>query len=174
MVQNCNKFRFVNTGDSCADFATMAGITIADLARWNPQVGSQCTGLWANSYACVGVIPASRVKSRRSNGCVRSIYNDVSSEADGLCIDTGCSVSALEIASEGYCPDGQIRISYWGGTSCRGAWYGYGYASRGQCRALWSGGWKFKSLYLRCAKKEDDCVSQKTCTYDTEPANNVC
>ncbi|KAK8146894.1 hypothetical protein G3M48_002469 [Beauveria asiatica] len=175
MVANCNKFRFVYEGDSCVDVAAKAGISVSDLVRWNPQVGSKCSGLWANTYACVGVMPSFRVKTRWSADCGGAVHDEVALEGgDGICVQTGCAVSALDIASEGYCPDGDIRVSYWGGSSCDGAWYGFGYGSRGQCRTLWSGGWKFKSLYLRCAKQDDDCITQNTCTYDPEPAYNLC
>lgn len=55
MVSNCNKFDFVNSGDSCSAIATRNGISIADLIRWN-DVGTDCTSLWAKVYVCVGVI----------------------------------------------------------------------------------------------------------------------
>lgn len=173
MVQNCNKFQYVNTGDSCTTIASKAGISVADVARWNPQAGSQCTGLWANAYACVGIIPAFRLKTRYHTDCTGNVNNDIS-VTDGMCINTGCSVGSLEIAAEGYCPDGQVQISYWEQPNCVGKWFGYGYAKRGECRGVWTDGWKFKSLHLRCAKKEDDCVSKKTCNYDPEPAQALC
>ncbi|KAH6874031.1 LysM domain-containing protein [Thelonectria olida] len=59
MVGNCNKFYFVKTGDSCDSIASKNGITSGDLLKWNPSVGSTCTGLWANAYVCVGIIGGS-------------------------------------------------------------------------------------------------------------------
>lgn len=175
MVANCNKFRWVYPGESCTDVATKAGVSVTDLARWNPNTGSQCTGLWADAYACVGVIPSVRLKTRWGGNCGGGVHDEVALEGgDGICVNTGCAVGGLEIAPEGYCPDGEVRISYWGGSACDGAWYGYGYASRGQCRTLWSGGYKFKSLYLRCAKKDDDCVTKGECTFEPEPTWNLC
>lgn len=56
MVDNCNKFYFVKEGDNCADIASANGISVEDFSRWNPKVGAQCTGLWAKTYACVGVL----------------------------------------------------------------------------------------------------------------------
>ncbi len=113
-------------------------------------------------------------KTRYSSECQGAVYKDVTLTGGGLCVDTDCKVSSLEILAEGYCPDGQIRISYWSDASCQGQWYGYGYASRGQCRTLWSGGWKYKSLYFRCAPAQEDCVNQNSCTIDPMPEHNIC
>ncbi|KAI1801809.1 carbohydrate-binding module family 50 protein [Daldinia bambusicola] len=55
MVNNCNKFDFVNISDSCSAVATRNGITIADLIAWN-NAGVDCTALWGQVYVCVGVI----------------------------------------------------------------------------------------------------------------------
>ncbi|KAM0254536.1 hypothetical protein ACHAQJ_006696 [Trichoderma viride] len=59
MVDNCNKFYLVNTGDSCDSIASKNGVVSGDLVKWNPSVGSTCTGLWANAYLCVGIIGGS-------------------------------------------------------------------------------------------------------------------
>ncbi|UKZ88268.1 uncharacterized protein TrAFT101_004030 [Trichoderma asperellum] len=56
MVDNCNKFYFVKEDESCADIASANGINVDDFGKWNPKVGAQCTGLWAKTYACVGVL----------------------------------------------------------------------------------------------------------------------
>lgn len=173
MVENCKTFYFVKSGDSCASVASKVGISTADFSIWNPQVGKQCTGLWANVYACVALLPAFHLKTRYHKSCTGAVHNDLSITG-GACVNTDCSAASLEIASEGFCPNGQVQISYWEKAGCTGKWFGYGYADKGQCRNLWTDGWKFKALHLRCAKKEDDCVSKKTCTYDAEPQTNSC
>ncbi|KAK8924277.1 LysM domain-containing protein [Metarhizium anisopliae] len=173
MVADCNKFYYIKSGDSCGSIASNSGISVSDLINWNPGAGKQCTSLWANTYACIGTLPAFRIKTRYHIDCTGDVYNDVSVRG-GMCINTGCSVGSLEIAAEGYCPDGQVQISYWEQPNCVGKWFGYGYTKRGQCRGVWTDGWKFKSLFLRCAKEEDDCVSQGTCAYDPEPDTSLC
>ncbi|KAK9434602.1 LysM domain protein [Metarhizium brunneum] len=117
IVDNCDRFYLVQAGDSCVTVAANAGISVADLLKWNPQAGSQCTGLWANAYACTGTIPAFRLRTRYHNDCTGAVYNDLSVN-DGTCIRTGCSVASLDISPEGYCPDGQIQISYWEKPDC--------------------------------------------------------
>lgn len=55
MVDNCEKFAFVNPGDSCSAIASRNGITPQQLAQWNTGVGDQCQSMWANVYVCVAV-----------------------------------------------------------------------------------------------------------------------
>ncbi|KAJ5726916.1 Peptidoglycan-binding Lysin subgroup [Penicillium malachiteum] len=55
MVSDCTKFWLVGSGDTCADIASSEGITVADIEKWNSQVGSGCTDIWLGDYICVGV-----------------------------------------------------------------------------------------------------------------------
>ncbi|CCC12068.1 hypothetical protein SMACR_02289 [Sordaria macrospora] len=59
MVGNCNKFHFVQSGQGCTTIGSTYGVSLAQLVAWNPAIGSQCTGLWANTYLCVGVVGSS-------------------------------------------------------------------------------------------------------------------
>ncbi|OAA73471.1 LysM domain protein [Cordyceps fumosorosea ARSEF 2679] len=176
MVDNCDRFVFVKPGDNCGAVASAAGISLADFTLWNPNAGSTCSGLWANSYACVHLIPSVALTARYGAGCEGDIHSteEFPPSGAGHCVNTDCKVASLDISAKGTCPDGEVRISYWEQANCQGKWFGYGYASRGQCRTLWSGGWDFKSLYISCATKESDCVSQGTCTIDTLPNSSVC
>ncbi|KAF4919633.1 LysM domain-containing protein [Colletotrichum viniferum] len=56
MVDNCNRFYMVKTGDGCASIASANSIPLSDFYEWNPAVGNTCAGLWANVYVCVRVI----------------------------------------------------------------------------------------------------------------------
>ncbi|KFY72525.1 hypothetical protein V499_07338 [Pseudogymnoascus sp. VKM F-103] len=55
MVTNCKKFHLVKTGESCDTITRLYSITVANFIKWNPAAGASCTGLWANTYACVGL-----------------------------------------------------------------------------------------------------------------------
>ncbi|KAF3805016.1 LysM domain-containing protein [Colletotrichum gloeosporioides] len=55
MVSNCKKFHFVQSGQNCDSISKQYGITVANFIKWNPAAGASCTGLWANTYACVGL-----------------------------------------------------------------------------------------------------------------------
>lgn len=175
MVGYCNKFYKVKAGDGCWQIAQDSNVDLDNLYRWNPAVKSDCSGLQANTYICTGTI-AFHVKSKYHGDCTGDVHNDniVSLNSDGPCINTDCQVASLSILADGECADGEVQISYWENANCQGKWFGYGYASRNTCRSLWTNGYKFKSLHLRCAKKQDDCVSKKTCKEDPEPSNNIC
>ncbi|EFR03919.1 LysM domain-containing protein [Nannizzia gypsea CBS 118893] len=73
MVDNCEKFHLVQSGEGCSAIASKYGITVAEFVRWNPSAGSDCSGLWANAYACVSVIgwkptPTPPTTTKPSNG----------------------------------------------------------------------------------------------------------
>ncbi|UKZ79306.1 hypothetical protein TrVFT333_007056 [Trichoderma virens FT-333] len=54
MVTGCKKFYLVKSGETCAFIAENQGTTVDNIKKWNPQVGSSCTALWANNNICVG------------------------------------------------------------------------------------------------------------------------
>lgn len=56
MVKNCNKFHFVEPGSSCQSILDTNKISLATFFLWNPAVKADCSGLWVNTYACVGVV----------------------------------------------------------------------------------------------------------------------
>lgn len=56
MIKVCSAFHKVIEGESCTRIAEDAGITITDLIAWNPKAYTDCSGLYVNTYACVGVI----------------------------------------------------------------------------------------------------------------------
>ncbi|EGX89011.1 LysM domain protein [Cordyceps militaris CM01] len=174
MVSNCVKFYYISKGNYCGQITAYNGISEQDFATWNPQVGQQCEGLWAEAYACVGVAAFS-LKTRYHVGCSGDIHNNVAVRVgEGYCMNTDCRVGSLEVDADGLCPDGDIQLSYWEQPGCTGKWFGFGYADKGTCRGLWSDGNKFKAIHLRCAKSQDDCVSKQGCRLDAEPASNTC
>lgn len=56
MVDNCDAFHLVQAGDTCDTIAAKYKITTTQFVAWNPAVGSTCSGMWANTYACVSII----------------------------------------------------------------------------------------------------------------------
>lgn len=59
MVKNCNKFYEVQSGDGCYNIAQAQGIPLDSLYAWNPAVKTDCSGLQANVYICIGVASSS-------------------------------------------------------------------------------------------------------------------
>ncbi|KXJ84880.1 hypothetical protein Micbo1qcDRAFT_154597 [Microdochium bolleyi] len=56
MVTNCRIFHFVKSGETCATIASARAITVQNFVRWNPAIGPSCTRMWANTWACVGLL----------------------------------------------------------------------------------------------------------------------
>ncbi|KAF7555932.1 hypothetical protein G7Z17_g1810 [Cylindrodendrum hubeiense] len=55
MVKNCKKFHLVKKTTTCASIQASYKITMANLYKWNPAIGSKCTALWVDNYVCVGI-----------------------------------------------------------------------------------------------------------------------
>lgn len=56
MVDNCNKFDIVQSGDSCEAIAAKYNIPLSTFYTWNPAVGSSCADLYLGYYVCVDTI----------------------------------------------------------------------------------------------------------------------
>lgn len=56
MVKTCNKFHFVEKDEVCDTIIRKYGtFTFSQFFAWNPSVGSNCAGLWVNTWYCIGV-----------------------------------------------------------------------------------------------------------------------
>ncbi|GAB0145625.1 hypothetical protein EsHS_00006051 [Epichloe bromicola] len=55
MVENCNKFYKVKSGDGCYDIAAANEISLDVFYSFNPTVGNDCSKLFLDYYVCVGV-----------------------------------------------------------------------------------------------------------------------
>ncbi|KAH6867368.1 hypothetical protein B0T10DRAFT_419895, partial [Thelonectria olida] len=55
MVKGCKEFYFVQTDDGCWAIANANGIDLNDFYEWNPAVKTDCSGLQAKSYVCIGI-----------------------------------------------------------------------------------------------------------------------
>ncbi|CAK7231095.1 hypothetical protein SBRCBS47491_007814 [Sporothrix bragantina] len=56
LTSKCNRFYEVVKGDTCAKIVAKYGtFSLNDFYGWNPAVGTDCSGLWVDTYVCVGV-----------------------------------------------------------------------------------------------------------------------
>ncbi|OJJ77959.1 hypothetical protein ASPBRDRAFT_167297 [Aspergillus brasiliensis CBS 101740] len=55
IASNCNKYYYVQHGDTCSAIATSHDISLDDFYAWNPAVGTTCSDLEADYWVCVGV-----------------------------------------------------------------------------------------------------------------------
>ncbi|EHK17788.1 uncharacterized protein TRIVIDRAFT_66683 [Trichoderma virens Gv29-8] len=53
MVTGCNKYHFVESGNSCFDIAKENNVPLATFYSWNPAVGPSCATLNVGYYVCV-------------------------------------------------------------------------------------------------------------------------
>ncbi|KAJ8131831.1 hypothetical protein O1611_g1793 [Lasiodiplodia mahajangana] len=58
IASNCNKFYYVQDGDTCSVIAAMYGIPLAQFYAWNPAAGPTCATLGLHDYVCVGTLDA--------------------------------------------------------------------------------------------------------------------
>jgi len=56
MVTNCKTFCFVNQDETCLTVASKNRIMAEQFLSRNPAAKSDCSSLWANTYACVAVL----------------------------------------------------------------------------------------------------------------------
>ncbi|KAK6443794.1 hypothetical protein FP744_10000042 [Trichoderma asperellum] len=68
IIDTCSKFYYIKEGKSCDTIAGENGITVKDLVSWNRKAGPNCSGMWANTYACVSVISSYDFEARNMAG----------------------------------------------------------------------------------------------------------
>lgn len=56
MINSCNQFHKVVSGDTCSDISSKSGVGLDDFYEWNPAVGDTCASLLSEYYVCVGII----------------------------------------------------------------------------------------------------------------------
>ncbi|RYP83673.1 hypothetical protein DL770_005366 [Monosporascus sp. CRB-9-2] len=68
MVNNCNRFYLVSSGDTCSAVASRAVISLSQFSAWNPQTGgASCSSLWLDYYVCIGIIGTSSLQPSTTN-----------------------------------------------------------------------------------------------------------
>ncbi|KAG9250036.1 uncharacterized protein F5Z01DRAFT_630406 [Emericellopsis atlantica] len=128
MVKNCNKFYLVEQGDNCAAIASSNGISQAQFIPWNPSVQSDCSGLWANVYACVQVVgnptsSSTRPSTTQDNGIATPLPTQpgIVKNCDGFhLVSSGESCASIG-AKYGVIA---ARVQQWNGltSACAGLW----------------------------------------------------
>ncbi|EWY97095.1 hypothetical protein FOYG_05577 [Fusarium oxysporum NRRL 32931] len=53
ITKNCKKFHQVKSTTTCASIQNYYKITMANLFKWNPAIGSTCKSLWMGYWVCV-------------------------------------------------------------------------------------------------------------------------
>ncbi|GJC89488.1 lysM domain-containing protein ARB_05157 [Colletotrichum liriopes] len=129
MVDNCNRFYQVQDGDTCANIASKTGVTVAQLATWNTQIGgSACTGIWAGYYLCTGVIggsPTQPSPTTTPNPTPQPIQDGMVDNCNRFHLVQAGDTCATIASSAGVTV---AQLTTWNtgiGSSCTGMWAGY-------------------------------------------------
>ncbi len=79
MTANCNKFYDVHSGDGCSAIAQSYSVALSSFYSWNPAVSTDCSGLQASVYVCVGVktTAAATTTTTRTTGTTTSTATGV-------------------------------------------------------------------------------------------------
>ncbi|KAF3932746.1 hypothetical protein ABW19_dt0205660 [Dactylella cylindrospora] len=93
-VGNCIGWRYVQSTDTCANIvsryaAAPISLTLANLLKWNPALGSNCAGLTPKYFVCVRIDPSkptSTTTTTRTTTPVVSTPTPIQSGQVGNCI----------------------------------------------------------------------------------------
>ncbi|EHA19725.1 hypothetical protein ASPNIDRAFT_179830 [Aspergillus niger ATCC 1015] len=110
IASNCDKYYYVQHGDTCSDIATNHDISLNDFYSWNPAVGTTCSDLEADYWVCVGV----------SGGATATTTTSTSTSTS--------TVSSTTPTSNAPSPTQSGLFNMWNpyvGSSCANLWLGY-------------------------------------------------
>jgi LysM repeat protein len=135
LISTCNKFYKAVKGDTCAKIVQSYGtFDVAQFTQWNPAVGDDCSGLWAQTYYCVGV-PGTPTVRPSSSAPVSTAPAGPSPTQDGIistCTRYHKAVSGdtCQKIVDQYGTFSSTQFRGWNpavGTDCAGLWLGYYY-----------------------------------------------
>jgi LysM repeat protein len=124
LISTCNNFYKAVKGDTCAKIVQSYGnFDVAQFTQWNPAVGDDCSGLWAQTYYCVGV-PCTPTVRPSSSAPVSTTPAGPSPTQDGI-IST-CTRYHKAVSGD-TCQKIVDQYGTFSSTQFRGLWLGYYY-----------------------------------------------
>ncbi|OOQ86161.1 hypothetical protein PEBR_22597 [Penicillium brasilianum] len=148
MVDGCTGFHLVVSGDTCADIAADAGISLTDFISWNPDVGSDCSGLWLGYYICIAAdsnssssspttsttttpttttATTTSISTSTGNGVTTPTpyESDITDDCDEFHLVVSGDTCADIVSDAGITLDDFYSWNPTVGTDCSGLWLGY-------------------------------------------------
>jgi hypothetical protein len=87
MIETCSKYHFVVKDDTCDTLVEKYGtFSRTQFVGWNPSVGSDCKGLWLDTWFCVGVPGTNPVTTTRPSSTFATSTRSATSTWTMLCI----------------------------------------------------------------------------------------
>ncbi|KAK4120445.1 carbohydrate-binding module family 50 protein [Parathielavia appendiculata] len=83
MVGNCNRFHFVQIGQTCATIAVLYSISVPQFIQWNPAAKADCSGLWA-STPTNGITTPTPAHPGMVSKCNKFVYVNPEDTCDGI------------------------------------------------------------------------------------------
>lgn len=68
IVDDCDSFYKVQSGDQCDSIAQKHSISVAQFRAWNTEINASCSNLWADYYVCVRVPGATTPPTTTTTG----------------------------------------------------------------------------------------------------------
>ncbi|KAF5238970.1 hypothetical protein FAUST_5210 [Fusarium austroamericanum] len=134
MVKNCNKFAMVQSKTTCASIQSYYKVTMAEIFKWNPAVGSTCTGLWLGYNVCVSVVGWKPPTSAPAPSPTKPANGISTPSPIRQPIHANCSKFAMVKSTttctsiQNYYKITMAQIAQWNppvGADCKGLWVGY-------------------------------------------------
>ncbi|KAL4860719.1 hypothetical protein BDV12DRAFT_191538 [Aspergillus spectabilis] len=130
IVDNCDSFYKVSSGDQCETISQRHSITTAQLRSWNSEINTDCTNLWLDYYICVHV-PGATTTSLTTTTTTNAIVTGPTPQQTGII--SNCNKYHLVESGDG-CTS--IASAY--GISLSN-FYSWNPAVGSSCGALWLG-----------------------------------
>ncbi|KAF9871211.1 hypothetical protein CkaCkLH20_11380 [Colletotrichum karsti] len=165
LIKTCTKFYRAVSGDDCNKITTAQGnvFTLAEFVSWNPAVKSDCSGLWADTYYCVG-IPGTPTKASTTEAAATSKTSTKPAGPTPTQDKIASNCQRYHLAKSG---DSCQKIVDQYGTFTLAQFYSWNPAVGSSCSGLWVG-------YYYCIGIPGTPTKKPTSTTTKKPPANTC
>ncbi|KAL5358870.1 LysM domain protein [Aspergillus floccosus] len=149
LISTCNALHLVESGDYCQGIQTSFGnFTLSQFYSWNPSVKSDCTGLQAGYYVCIGVGGSTAPTTTTTTAATTTSATNMPQQTG---IASTCN--KYHLVSDGDTCD--VIVAKYG--IALSNFYAWNPAIGSSCSSLWLG-------YYVCAGVSGTTTTQKTTT----------
>lgn len=139
LIDTCTTFYMAVPKDTCDKIVQKYGgtFTFDDFLKWNPEIGRDCSGLWAKYYYCVGVpgTPTATPTTTTATTTTTKAPTGPTPTQDGIA--SNCQRYHLAVSGDNcqrivdkYGAFDLAKFQAWNpamGSDCSGLWIGYYY-----------------------------------------------
>lgn len=169
LIESCTNFYFAVANDNCAKIAKKYGtFTEAEFIAWNPAVGSDCSGIWAKTWYCVGIpgTPTAPVSTTLQPSATSSSTPKPSPTQDGLI--ESCTNFYFAVAN-----DNCAGIAKKYGTFTEAQFIAWNPAVGSDCSGIWAKTWYCVGIPGTPTKAPVTSTAAPTSTKPTSTGNGI-